>query len=367
MSRLARAIVALIILFVLGAVACVGALFVISGGQPVDYLQTAIVRYRLAGRQADLNRAVSPDDAPIRFTIAPGDSPHVIAQNLLADNLIFDADLFVDYVRANDLDVELEAGTYFPNRSMTIPRIAVMLTDSRASFIPFQIIEGMRIEEIAEELIDGNPYFGFTGDDFLRAVGPGVAQGSDFATFVGLPAGASLEGFLFPDSYQLPPEVTPEMLRDTLTEQFINEVGTTLRADAAAADMTLYEAVTLGSIVQREGVRRDEFPRIASVYRNRMDINMKLDADPTVQYALAEEGNWWPQITQADYTNTISPYNTYLNFGLPPGPIASPGIDAIEAAIHPETTPYLYFRARCDGSGYHAFAETFDEHVANGC
>ncbi|MCA9906882.1 MAG: endolytic transglycosylase MltG, partial [Anaerolineae bacterium] len=91
-------------------------------------------------------------------------------------------------------------------------------------------------------------------------------------------------------------------------------------------------------------------------------------ADPTVQYGIGlRGGSWWPQITVEDYQTARSPYNTYLNTGLPPGPIASPGLAAIRAALNPEASSYLYFRARCDGSGYHDFAVTFEEHLANGC
>jgi UPF0755 protein len=95
---------------------------------------------------------------------------------------------------------------------------------------------------------------------------------------------------------------------------------------------------------------------------------MKLDADPTAQYGIGlENGSWWPQITVEDYQGVLSPYNTYRVTGLPPGPIANPGEAAIRAAITPQRSDYLYFRARCDGSGYHNFAETFDEHIANAC
>ncbi len=367
MNRLAKALVALAVIFALSAVICAGVVFVASGGHPVDFARTTLIRIRLSSRQADLARAISTDTTPLRFTINSGDTPRAIGANLVNNNLITDSDLFVDYVQLNDIDVKLQAGIYFLNRAETIPQIAVALTDSRSSQFPFRILEGWRIEEIAN-VIDKNPYFGFTGADFLKVVGPNAPQDTAFARFTGLPAGASLEGFLFPDTYQLPATVTPEMLRNILTQQFIDEVGAQLANDSAAQSMTLYQAVTLASIVQREAVNSDEDPRIASVYRNRMAQGMKLDADPTVQYGIGlENGTWWPQITQADYTGVNSPYNTYLNTGLPPGPISNPGIAAIRAAIHPETTPYIYFRAKCDGSGYHNFATTFDEHVANAC
>jgi UPF0755 protein len=347
-------------------IGCGGMLLVISGGQPADFIQTAIIRARLAGRTADLNRSVGSDTTPVRFSIDPGDTPRVIANNLYNTGLILDPDLFVDYVRLNDIDVELEAGTYFLNRAQSLTEIANALTDSRSSQFLFRILEGWRIEEIAE-VIDSNPYFGFSGADFLNAVGANADIDPTFRAYAGIPAGASLEGFLFPDTYQLPAQVTPTMLRDILLQQFVEQVGTQIPADAAAQGLSLYEIVTLASIIQREAIHADEHPMISSVYRNRLRDGMRLEADPTVQFPIGASGDWWPQITQAEYSSAISPYNTYLNFGLPPGPIANPGISAIRAAVDPEESPYYFFRAACNGSGYHTFAITFEEHLANEC
>lgn len=367
MGRIIKILILAAFGFGLLSAMCIGVIFLISGGRPVDFIQTEITRFSLRSRQDDLNRPVGSDNSPIRFTVNPGDSPRVIAANLFNASLVSDADLFVDYVRVSDLDVQLEAGTYFPNKTLTIPEIALMLTDSSKSFIPFRILEGWRIEEVAA-VIDSNHLFGFTGADFLATAERGAPMDAGFASAVGLPPGASVEGFLFPDTYQLPPEITPVGLRDFLTGAFLAQVGTQIPADAAAQGFSLYEITTLASIVQRESVRSDENPMIASVYRNRLNIGMKLDADPTVQYAIGfQNGTWWPQITQADYTGVISSYNTYLNTGLPPGPIANPGLSAIRATVYPETSNFLYFRAACDGSGYHNFARTFEEHLANGC
>ncbi|MBZ0296024.1 MAG: endolytic transglycosylase MltG [Anaerolineae bacterium] len=343
------------------------ALFLISGGRPVDFVQTELIRFRLSSRQDDLNRPIGSDDSPIRFTVNTGDSPRTIAQNLLNNSVISDDELFVDYVRVTDLDVELEAGTYFLNQTQTIPEIAVTLTDSRSSFIPFRILEGWRMEEVADA-IDRNQLFGFTGDDFLQVVRGGAGASPDFAAQVGLPAGASFEGFLYPDTYQLPPDITPVELLDTLLQTFTSRVEPQLWADAATQGWSMYDAVTLASIVERESVHPEENPQIAGVYRNRIDIGMKLDADPTVQYGIGfQNGSWWPQITQDDYVTAVSNYNTYLVNGLPPGPIASPSLSAIRAAIYPAASEFLYFRATCNGSGFHNFARTFEEHVANGC
>lgn len=371
MTRLVQIILVLALVVFIFAVAAGVLLYLISDGQPVNFVLKEITRLSLAGRQDALNTPVGADTSPIRFTVNPGDTPPAVAQNLLEASLISDPDLYVDYAFVSGLDVEMEAGVYFPDQSMTIPQIARMLTDSRSSFIPFRILEGWRIEEIAEA-IDRSGLFGFTGSDFLTVVGPGAPVDeplvSQFAGQVGLPPGASLEGFLFPDTYQLPPQITPSGLRDLLLETFQQKTGSQVALGAAAQGLSVYEVVTLASITERESVRPDEDPRIAGVYSNRLRISMKLDADPTVQYGIGyQNGTWWPQITQDDYTNAVSDYNTYLIPGLPPGPIANPGLSAILAAASPEDHDFLYFRAACDGSGYHNFAYTFEEHLANGC
>jgi UPF0755 protein len=364
LSRLLKLLVLLAVVFVLLGVLAFAALFVISGGRPVDYVQTALIRLSLQGKQDALDQPISADTTSERFTVASGDTPRVIANNLYAAGLIRDADLFVDYVRAYDLDVELEAGTYFLKHSQNLREIAQTLTDSRNSQIVFSIIEGWRAEEVAEA-VDNNHLFAFTGDDFLRVINEAARIHPDFAARVALPPGKPAEGFLFPNTYSLPPDITPEGLLTTLLDEFTSEIdGAGIQP---TTDMSIFEIVTLASIVQREAVHMDEGAQIAGVYMNRLDRDMTLDADPTVQYPLGEPGDWWTRITQADYRSTISPYNTYLNFGLPPGPIANPGLEAIRAAANPQPSNFLYFQADCSGNGYHRFALTFDEHLANSC
>lgn len=368
LNRFWRTLAVAIGMLMIGVLICAGTIFVLSGGRLGEFIQDQLARARLAAREADLNRPLGTDTTPIRFTIESGDTPRLIAQNLLADGLIADADLFVDYVRAYDIDNQLEAGVFFLYRTQPLTEIAHALTDSASSQFLFRILEGQRLEEVVYNLIDTNPFFGFSGADFFAVAGPGAQQDLTFAQFVGLPAGASLEGFLFPDTYQLPAAVTPIQLRQIVTQEFIDRMGSDIPAQAREQGFSLYQVVTLASIIQREAVRVDEMPLISSVYRNRLRVGMKLDADPTVQYGIGlRNGSWWPQITVEDYQTARSPYNTYLNTGLPPGPIASPGLAAIRAALNPTASSYLYFRARCDGSGYHDFAVTFEEHLANGC
>jgi UPF0755 protein len=120
-------------------------------------------------------------------------------------------------------------------------------------------------------------------------------------------------------------------------------------------------------MVEREAVINEEKPLIASVFLNRLALDMKLDSDPTVQYAIGYDPVWWPNPLSLADLEVDSPFNTYKYAGLPPAPIANPGLSALRAVAFPADTPYFYFRARCDGSGYHDFAETFEEHLSNGC
>lgn len=355
------------IIFVLVAgLAAVGA-YIATDGQIVFAAQNLILRLQLANRQAELETPFSSDANPVRFRIAPGAGAGAIAAALYDQALIRDAELFVNYARIEGYDRRFEAGLYFLNQTQSIRQIAAILTDSSKSFISFRMPEGARIEELAD-LVDQNVLFDFTGAEFLLLIDEGAALPTAFAAWAGIPEGASLEGFMFPDTYQLPPDITAVALRDTFLRSFRERVGDSLRDAALEQNFTFYQVATLASIVEREAVWRDEHALIASVYRNRLAIDMALEADPTVQYGLqGARGSWWPQITQADYRDVISPYNTYLNRGLPPGPLASPGLSAIQAAVYPEQSEYFYFRAACDGSHYHNFAITFDQHLGNAC
>ncbi len=324
------------------------------------------------GMNADaLNTPLNPDDTLQRlFEVRPGETAGQVGDKLADAGLISDAALFVNYLRYYSLDRELDAGLYELAPSMTIPEIASILAEGRLAEITVQVIEGWRREQIAG-WIDQQPGLPFTGAQFLAATDPGSLLPAEAGIAADVPAGASLEGFLFPDTYRLPADSSAEDLVQRMLENYAARITTQMRADAAERGFTMHQVLTLASIVEREARVADERPAIASVYLNRLAIGMKLDADPTVQYAMGYQpntGEWWNlALTQADYYSVDSPFNTYLYPGLPPAPIASPGLDAIMAVIYPAETPYFYFRAACDGSGRHNFAVTFEEHVANAC
>jgi UPF0755 protein len=231
--------------------------------------------------------------------------------------------------------------------------------------VTFSILPGWRLEEIAAAL----PYAGLEvgTDEFLAA----TSQLPDsWPLAAELPQVSSLEGLLFPGAYEVPRQATVEELLRLALDRYAQELTGELRSGFATQGLSIYQATILASIVQREAVVADEMPVITSVFLNRLAAGMKLDSDPTVQYAVGNvpgRGGWWVVPLSARDLQVDSSYNTYLYSGLPPGPIGSPGADALRAVAFPAQTPYYYFRARCDGTGRHAFAETYEQHLNNAC
>ncbi len=176
------------------------------------------------------------------------------------------------------------------------------------------------------------------------------------------PEARDLEGYLFPETYALPRGTTADELVGQMVGLFRKLYEGGLQSEAAAAGLTTRQVVTLASLVEKETARGDERPLVAAVYRNRLAIGMGMQADPTVIYALRLAGRYDGNLSRADL-QFDSPYNTYRYAGLPPGPIASPGLASIEAAIRPADVRHLYFVSRNDGS--HVFADTLAEHNRN--
>lgn len=337
----------------------------------------AMLRVYLQTHSAQVHQAASTDAKPVRFVVTPGSPARAIAQQLQAAGLITDARLFEAYVRVNGLAAGLEAGAFILSPAMTLAEIAETLQHAEAASLTITIPEGWRLEQIGDYLAEA----GVFGEDkaalasYRSQTASGELAGLDPARYPFLesrPRGASLEGYLFPDTYELP--LAGATAQDVLQRQLDTFARRVLPLyEAAVAQKTttlsLHEVLTLASIVEREAVVSEERPAIAGVYRNRLAAGMKLEADPTVQYAMgyqAATNQWWKTpVFLEEYSSVDSPYNTYLYPGLPPGPIANPGLSSIQAALQPAQHDYLYFVALADGSGRHVFAQTFEEHRVN--
>ncbi|MGH2617025.1 MAG: endolytic transglycosylase MltG, partial [Thermomicrobiales bacterium] len=186
---------------------------------------------------------------------------------------------------------------------------------------------------------------------------------SQFEFLADLAPGQSLEGFLFPDTYRFDGS-DPTLNVATMLTNFGNKYTPEMRQRTGEMGLSIYDVLKLASLVEREAQIPEERPTIADVYLSRLEQGWELEADPTVQYVIGTPQEWWPKVSGTDLETTDSPYNTYLNAGLPPGPIANPGFASIQAVLFPNDTPYMFFVAKCD-TGEHEFAVTPDEQAAN--
>jgi UPF0755 protein len=289
------------------------------------------------------------------FVISRGETAGSIAQRLETEGFIRSALVFTYLLYDTGREASLQSGTYTISAAYTPRELARVFEKAPSEQAVLRIIEGWRLSETAAAVNKAFPLI--LVDDFMKAAVVGQRRNT---VLVGLAPETSLEGFLFPDTYFFKPTATATQIVDALVDQFELRVAQTLRQAAVDRKTTIYDIVKLGSIVEREARDRQESATIAGVYSNRLAIGMKLDADPTIQYAIGE----WRELTLADL-EIASPYNTYKVAGLPPTPICSPGQAALEGAAKPAQVPYFYFVAKNDGTGDHAFAKTIEEHEAN--
>ncbi len=316
-----------------------------------------------------LSGASGTGEGVVAFVVFPGETADSIAHNLQQEKLLNDTELFSKYMRYYGLDSQIEAGNFTLDPAMSIPELAIALTDSDEQYdITLNFLAGWRLEEMAHYLAITTPGR-IDADAFLA-----IAQRQtpfDLAPYdflVSLPADGTLEGYLFPDTYVVDAETTAVELIDLMLQNFGRQADPAMRQAFGAHGLSLREAVTLASIVGREGVMEEERPLIAGVFYNRLTDGIPLQADPTVQYAQgydAATGSWWKMpITLADLEYD-SPYNTYVAPALPPAPIMSPDLPSLQAVAHPQPTAAYYFVADCDPAraGWHLFSVTYDEHV----
>lgn len=296
------------------------------------------------------------------FVIQPGESVRSISDGLEQVGLIRNAQTFRTYLLWTGIDTIIQTGTYRLSPAQTGRDIAQMLKSTTLTEIPFSVLPGWRMEEIAASLPTSG--LDITPAAFLAA----AADPANAPAF--LPAGASAEGFLSPGKYTLLRTTTAEQLVSLLLQSFSSNLTPELQSSFSSHGLTVFQAVTLASIIQREAVVADEMPLLASVFYNRLAINMRLQTDPTVQFALGYDtahNTWWTTPLSLDDLKVDSPYNTYLHPGLPPGPISNPSLAALQAVAAPATSNYFYFQPRCDKSGLHNFAETLAQHQQNNC
>jgi UPF0755 protein len=310
----------------------------------------AVVGYAYVDHQ--VNHPANPGNSKARVVVPLGATFSEVADTLHQAGLVDNPLVFRLYARYKHLDRSVEAGAYDLSHNLNMPQLLQALQTSRPEEIFITIPEGYTIQKAAQKLDQlGGP---IKGADYLA-----LAQHGQFSyDFLNdRPAGASLEGFLFPDTYLVPRSGSAKDLITAQLTAFGRNWTAERKALAAKRKLNVLQIVTLASIIEREARFDVDRPLVASVFYNRLAIGMPLQADATVLYA---KGVWQSGVTLDD-RKVDSPYNTYLHGGLPPGPIANPGLKSIDAALQPGQSTYLYYLS--DPQGHNHYATTYDQFV----
>ena len=335
-------------------------------GQPAPYLTGFQIRKYganlLLSEQSLLNSA-SNKQQEIEFTIENGSSIYQICSNLEKAGLVKNGSRFRDYLIYKGYDSTIRAGTIVIPAKLSAVEIANLIRSGNPAF-SFYLYPGWRAEEVAEGLIASGAQI--TLDEIMRVVN-NPSEVNLPAELKGIP---SLEGFLYPGEYELRRDISSADFIQVFVDRFTQKALMDVSQKASTGGYSIPELITLASIIQRESLVNSELPMIASVFYNRLNAGMKLETDPTVQYAIGKDpatGSWWKTPLSYSDLEFSSNFNTYLNYGLPPHAISNPGQDAIDAVINPAVSPYYYFQAKCDQSGSHVFSETYEEHISHNC
>ncbi len=295
----------------------------------------------------------NPKAPTVLVTIPPGKSARQIGEILARKHLIRSPLSFVFASRLDHLSGEMHAGRYALSPAMPPRQIAALMALGETASNVVTVPEGFTVRQIARRLSSA----GLADEaQFLTLA---TAQGKTFTVSGWTPPNANLEGYLFPDTYTIPKGATPREIIAQMLQNFHARVVVPDGKRAAHAPGGLSATITLASLVEREAEVDSDRPLIAAVYRNRLALGMRLQCDATVQYALPQHK---ARLFYADL-RVDSPYNTYKYAGLPPTPIACPGLPSIEAALHPASVDYLYYVAGPDGK-HHVFSRTLAEQNA---
>jgi UPF0755 protein len=293
---------------------------------------------------------VTPD---VFVEIPPGDGPARIGQRLVEAGVVQDAVTFRGAVWLSGQARELKAGEYRFDQPMTALQVVDKIAkgDIYRRFVTFR--EGLTIAEMAQ--VFESEGLGKATEFVAAARNAALIRAVD-------PEARDLEGYLFPETYAIGRDASAASLVAEMVELFLQTFTPVMREAVKAQGLTVREAVTVASLVEKETAVSEERSQVAAVYLNRRRLNMPMQADPTVIYALQRAGRYSGNLRRDDL-QFDSPYNTYRYAGLPPGPIAAPGRASLEAVAAPAAVDFLYFVSRNDGS--HVFARTLDEHNRN--
>lgn len=292
------------------------------------------------------------------FNIAKGEGNSAIAANLQTEGLISQKIYFWFYLKTHNLLNKIYPGTYLLNGNLTIPEIVTIITNSQKVFVSVTFPEGWTAQQMADRL-DAN---GFDGKAFLNLVkNPSEDIVSQYSVFSDKPAKASLEGYLFPDTYNFSKDATPEGILKKILNNTDLKINADIKNEIASQKKSVFQILTMASILEKEVSSVEDFKIVSGIFWNRIAAGQALQSCATLAFVLGKNKEQYSLVD----TQVKSPYNTYLNKGLPPGPISNPGINTILAALNPTNTDYNYFLTDPKNKSNTVYAKTYAEHVAN--
>jgi len=298
-----------------------------------------------------INNPISVDK-DINIEVQEGDTFYGILNSLNNDNLIKGIPFIKTYIMINGIEVDVKPGTYNIEKDITLKELIEKLNEDPMDYISFTVPEGYTIEDIAKKLDDENI---ITKEEFINAV-----ENFNLPSYVkeDIKKKYNLEGYLFPDTYNLREEYTAEDIIRIMLDRFELALSTAIEETGVEInDDDVERIITIASMIEKEAVLDEERKIISSVIQNRIAIDMILQIDATVIYAMGEHVN----TVLYEHLEVDSPYNTYMYYGLPVGPISNPGLKSIIAAIEPEDTDYLFYVLKDDNSHY--FTDNYDDFI----
>lgn len=291
--------------------------------------------------QDSIGPSDSSDTIPVQFTVQSGDGVKAIASNLAMQKIIRSPTGFYLLVKLLGIERQLQAGEFRLSRSMDAKTVALELTHGMSD-LWITTLEGWRVEEIAARVTKD---LDIPEQEFLKY---------------------AREGYMFPDTYLIPRDATAAAIAKIFMDNFDKKVTAQMREDAKKTGLTFEQIIIIASLVEREGKSATDRPLIAGVLLNRLKEDWPLQVDATLQYVLGYQGtekSWWKKSVYDEDKKLKSPYNTYANPGLPPKPIANPGIESIKAVIYSKPSDYFFYLHEPSGTVH--FAKTVEEHNAN--
>jgi len=328
----------------------------------LDFAQRVVYSFHLFAEQEKLIFPLSTASGDKHFTIISGETADQVARNLEDTGLIRSAEALRWYLLYKGYADKVQAGEYLLHSDQSAVEIAQTISDVNPQQVKFILLPGMRAEEVAALLPTSG--LNITAEEFLSLVrSPENLELPELLNGI-----VTIEGFLFPGEYIFQRDVQVNEFILAFLIRFSDSVSEEIVHAFDREGLSLNEGVILASILQREAPLCEERSIIASVFYNRLRLGMKLESDPTVQYALGNSTDgWWKFPLILEDFKVDSVFNTYVHLGLPPTPICNPDLCSLQSAAFPQVSDYLYFRAECEQTGLHKFFQDYEDHQNYRC